>query len=158
LLIRNGEANMADDAWTPQKVMEIILAEADRPGALLPVLRAIDHVFGHVPDAAVPMVAGALNLSRAEVHGVLTFYADFRREPPPRHVLKLCRAEACQARNGEALAADAQSDLAGRDDIALEAVYCLGLCASGPAGMLDGRPVARLDRARLAALIGELGP
>jgi formate dehydrogenase subunit gamma len=108
------------------------------------------------------MVAEALNLSRAEVHGVVTFYHDFRRSPPGRHLLKLCRAEACQAAGGDALAAAAQSRLGieigqttpdGR--VTLEAVYCLGLCATAPSAMLDDRVVGRLDEPRLTALLTE---
>ncbi len=142
-------------AWDATRAAAIIEAEAHRDGALLPVLHALSRAFGHVPDEAVPIVASTLNITRAEVHGVLTFYHDFHREPPLPHMLKLCRAEACQARGGEALAAWAQTRLAGCDTVALEAVYCLGLCASGPAALLDGRPVARLDPARLDRLLAE---
>jgi formate dehydrogenase subunit gamma len=149
---------MGADSFDTETLMAILLAEADREGALLPVLHAVSRAFGHIPDRAVAIIADALNLSRAEVHGVVGFYHDFRREPPPRHVLKLCRAEACQARGGEALAAQAQAAHADRDDLAIEAVYCLGLCASGPAAMLDGRVLARLDDARLSALVAELAP
>jgi formate dehydrogenase subunit gamma len=106
------------------------------------------------------MIAEALNLTRAEVHGIVTFYHDFRREPPGRHVLKLCRAEACQSMGAEALATHAQGRLhvgwgetAAGGSLTLEPVYCLGLCACAPAALLDGRPVGRLDRARLDALL-----
>ena len=119
-------------------------AQKHREGATLPILHALQEVFGFVPDEAIPMVAEALNLSRAEVHGVVTFYHDFRKEPPGRRVLKLCRAESCQAAGGDALAARAEETLGvtmgettadGR--VTLEAVYCLGLCHSAPAAMLD---------------------
>ena len=119
---------------------------------MLPILHALQEAFGCVPEVAVPMVAEALNLTRAEVHGIVTFYHDFRREPPGRHVLKICRAEACQAAGCDALAAAAQSRLGieigdttpdGR--VTLEAVYCLGLCATAPSAMLDDRVVGRLD-------------
>lgn len=150
--------------WSAEAALAIVLEEADREGALLPVLHALQAAFGYVPEAAVPIVAEALNLSRADVHGVLTFYHDFRRVPPPAHVLRLCRAEACQARGGDAVAAHAEQRLGARigDDVAadgmgLEPVYCLGLCASGPAGMLDGRLLGRLDPARLDAVLAELG-
>jgi len=133
-------------------------------GATLPILHALQDAFGCVPEAAVPMIAEALNLSRAEVHGVVTFYHDFRRQPAGRHVLKLCRAEACQAAGGDALAARAAQRLG----VALgettpdgattvEATYCLGLCAVAPAAMLDGRLCGRLDEGRLDALIAEAG-
>jgi len=131
-------------------------------GATLPIFHALQEVFGYVPEAAIPMVADALNLSRAEVHGVVTFYHDYRREPAGRHVLKLCRAEACQAAGGDALAARAESRLGvamgettadGR--VTLEATYCLGLCATAPSAMLDGRVRGRLDESRIDALVSE---
>src|SRR5262249_3463778 len=96
---------MPFEAWEEQRAREIIAAHAGIPGATLPILHALQEAFGCVPEAAVPMIADALNLSRAETHGVVTFYHDFRREPPGRHVLKLCRAEACQAMGGDALGA-----------------------------------------------------
>jgi len=97
--------------WHSEHASEVIAEHRQRDGAMLPMLHALQDVFGYVPEAAVPMVAAALNLSRAEVHGTVTFYHDFRREPPGRHVLKLCRAEACQAAGGDALAARAQARL-----------------------------------------------
>lgn len=116
-----------------------------------------------MPREAVPIIAGALNLTRAEVHGVVSFYHDFRPAPAGAHTLRLCRAEACQAAGGEALAAHAEQSLGvgmggttADGGVTLEAVYCLGLCASGPAAMLDGAPVARLDAARLDRLIAGL--
>ena len=148
---------MSHRPWNPDAAVAVIAGEARREGALLPVLHALNHAFGYVPSAAVALVADALNLSRAEVHGVVTFYHDFRAAPPPAHVLKLCRAEACQARGGEALAARTQARLAGREDVAVEAIYCLGLCADGPAALLDDRPVARLDDARLTDLLARAG-
>lgn len=154
---------MPDQAkWSPERAREVIGAHGGQPGALLPVLHALQEEFGHVPEPALPLVAEALNLSRAEVHGVVTFYHDFRRDPAGRHVVKLCRAEACQARGGEALAAHARDALGigwgettpdGR--VTLEPVYCLGLCACAPAGMIDGRVVARLDGAALDRLLAE---
>ena len=113
-------------------------------GAALPILHALQETFGCVPDAAVPLVAEALNLSRAEIHGTVTFYHDFRNEPPGRRVLKLCRAESCQAAGGDALAARAEAKLGVKMGettpdarVTLEPVYCLGLCHSSPAAMLD---------------------
>jgi formate dehydrogenase subunit gamma len=115
-----------------------------------------------VPEPAVPMVAEALNLTRAEVHGVFTFYHDFRHKPAGKHVLKLCRAEACQAAGGDALAARAEAKLGVAignttpdDRVTFEPIYCLGLCATAPSAMLDGRLVGRLDEARIDALIAE---
>jgi formate dehydrogenase subunit gamma len=150
------------EPWDAERAARIISENMWREGPALPILHALQETFGHVPAAAVRMVAEALNLSRAEVHGVVTFYHDFRSEPPGRHVLKLCRAEACQAAGGDALAAAAQSRLGidighttpdGR--VTLEAVYCLGLCATAPSAMLDDRVVGRLDEPRLAALLTE---
>lgn len=133
------------------------------PGALLPLLHALQDRAGHVPPEAVPAIAEHLNLSRAEVHGVLTYYHHFRTEPAGRHVLQLCRAEACRAMGSEQLWQQACSRLglpAGgtRADAAatLEAVYCLGLCASSPAAQLDDRLHARLTPQRLDALLAPL--
>jgi formate dehydrogenase subunit gamma len=156
------ESVQSYEPWDPVRAAEIISAHQRLEGPMLPILHALQAAFGHVPEAAVPIVAEALNLSRAEVHGVVTFYHDFRREPPPRHVLKLCRAEACQAAGGDALAARAEARLgvkmgkASADGrVALEPIYCLGLCATAPSAMLDGRIVGRLDQPRLDALLKE---
>src|SRR5262245_36609756 len=102
---------MPPPAWSPETAAEIAAAYADREGALLPLLHDLHAVFGCIPEAATPIVARALNMSRAEVHGVITFYHDFRRKPAGRRVLKLCRAEACQARGGDAAAARVESAL-----------------------------------------------
>jgi formate dehydrogenase subunit gamma len=150
------------EGWKRERAAEIIAAHAKGEGATLLVLHALQETFGCVPEEAVPMVADALNLSRAEVHGVVTFYHDFRREPPGRHVLKLCRAEACQSRGGDALAEHAHARLGtgwggttADGSVTVEPVFCLGLCACAPAAMLDGRVVGRLDGARLDALLAE---
>jgi formate dehydrogenase subunit gamma len=125
-------------------------------------LHEVQATFGYIPDAVVPMIAEALNLSRAEVHGVVTFYHDFRSAPAGQHVLKICRAEACQATGGDALAARAEARLGvkmgatsadGR--VTLEPVYCLGLCSVSPSAMLDGKIVARLDEKKLDTLLAE---
>ncbi len=146
--------------WNPAEAAAIIAATRDSPGALLPMLHALQAAFGCIPEAAVPLIAASLNLSRAEVHGVISFYHDFRRTPPGRHVLKMCRAEACQAVGGEALAARTLARL-GIDwhgttpdgAVTVEPVFCLGLCATGPAALLDEAPLGRLDAARLDALM-----
>jgi formate dehydrogenase subunit gamma len=150
------------EPFSPERAVEIIAAHADQEGALLPVLHALQHAFGHIPDEAVRIVAGALNLSRAEVHGVVTFYHDFRLQPGAKRTLKLCRAEACQARGGDAIAALAEQKLglamgekAEDGSVALEPIYCLGLCASGPSAMLGDRVIGRIDETRLDALIEE---
>lgn len=146
--------------WSKERAEEIIQAHLVMEGAALPILHALQEEFGCVPEDVVPMVAAALNLTRAEMHGIVTFYHDFRREPPGRHVLKLCRAEACQSMGGDALAARARERLrigwgetASDGSLTLEPVYCLGLCACAPAALLDGKPVGRLDGARLDALL-----
>jgi formate dehydrogenase subunit gamma len=148
--------------WDPEAAAEIAARYAGKEGALLPLLHELQRTFGCVPDAAAPIAAKALNLSRAEVHGVVSFYHDFRRAPAGKRVLQLCRAEACQARGGDAVAARAEQALGvamgetrADGQVTLEAVYCLGLCASGPAALIDGAPVARLKGARLERLLRE---
>jgi formate dehydrogenase subunit gamma len=146
--------------WDPDRAAALIGALKDEPGATLPILHALQHEFGYIDREAVPMVAQALNLSRAEVHGVVSFYHDFREAPAGRHVLKLCRAEACQSMGADALADKARERL--RVDwygttpdggVTLEPVFCLGLCACAPAAMLDGQVFGALDDARLTRLI-----
>ena len=148
--------------WRPDLAAEIVAPYVSQPGSLLPILHALQHEFGYIPDDAVPIVAQALNVSRADVHGVLTFYPDYRRELPGAHVLKLCQAESCQARGGRAIAAQAQSRLGvplgettADGAVTVEPIYCLGLCATAPSAMLDGRVVGRLDEARIDALVAE---
>jgi len=152
----------AYEPWDVARASALIAEHTGRDGPLLPMLHAFAETFGCVPQAAEPMIAHALNISRAEVHGVVTFYHDFRREPAGRHVLKLCRAEACQSSGGDRLAARAATRLgvamggtAPDGSVTLEPVYCLGLCATAPAAMLDGRVVGRLDETRLDALLAE---
>lgn len=134
------------------QVGEILRRHQGREGALLPILNDVQAALGHVPAAAVPLIAEALNLSRAEVHGVVTFYHDLKGAPAERPVIKLCRAEACQARGVEALAPLFENDAR----IEVETVYCLGLCASGPSAMVGARVFARLDEAAAQKLIGEV--
>ena len=130
---------------------------------LLPLLHMLQEEIGFVDDAAIPAIAAALNLSRADVHGVVTFYHDFRRAPGGRHVVKLCRAESCQARGGAAMeraAADrlgvAMGETRRDGQVTLEPVYCLGLCGIGPNALVDGRPVARIDAAALDRIAQEI--
>jgi formate dehydrogenase subunit gamma len=145
-----------------EKTRDIIAAHRHLQGALLPTLRALQDAFGYVDERAEPLIADVLNLTRAEVHGVVSFYHDFRRKPAGRHVVYLCRAEACQSAGGETLAAEAEAALgiASGETTAdgkttLGAVYCLGLCAVAPAAMIDGRPVGRLDAEHLDAILKE---
>lgn len=150
-------------AWSRERAKTIIETHRAMEGAALPILHAVQAEFGYVPDEAVPMIAQALNLTRADVHGIVSFYSDFRRELPGRHVLRLCRAEACQAMGGDALAARALARLGigwGETSrggaVTVEAVYCLGLCATSPAALLDGQPIGRIDAERLDALLAGL--
>jgi formate dehydrogenase subunit gamma len=148
--------------WDSTRANEIVTAHAGLVGATLPILHALQEEFGYVSEDAIPLIASALNLSRAEVHGVVTFYHDFRRKPSGRHVLKLCRAEACQSMAGSALA-EAFLRREGLDwggttadgALTVEPVYCLGLCACAPAALYDGEPVARLSHETLEALSQE---
>lgn len=154
----------ANRQWNAARAADIIASGSGAEGPLLPILHALQAEFGYVDRAAEPMIADALNISRAEVHGVVTFYHDFRPEPAGAHVLRLCRAEACQAAGCETLVDRAERALgtpvgttAPGGRVTLEAVYCLGLCALAPSAMLDGRVVGRLDASRLDALIAEAG-
>lgn len=151
------------DTWSEAETLEIVSRHAHREGPLLPILHDVQETFGCVPSAAVPVIAQALNLSRAEVHGCVTFYHDFRDVPAGRCVLKICRAEACQSMGGEALVKRAEERTGtacgetSRDGrVTLEAVYCLGLCANAPSAMLDGRLIGRLDTDELEALLDEV--
>jgi formate dehydrogenase subunit gamma len=153
------------EPWSEPRGAEIIAAHTGQQGAALPVLHAMQDVFGHIPRAALPMVAAALNLSRAELYGIVSFYHDFRETPPGAHILKLCRAEACQAMGGEALAEAAQERLgiswgetSADGGVTLKAVFCLGLCACAPAAMLDGNVVGRLDQEKFCALLDQIVP
>jgi formate dehydrogenase subunit gamma len=152
----------AYEPWEAGRASEIIAGFKGMEGATLPIFHALQHAFGYVPEPAVPMVADALNLSRAEVYGVLTFYHEFRHEPAGKHVLKLCRAEACQAAGADALTARAEQRLGVKlgettadDRCTIEAIYCLGLCATAPSAMLDGRVVGRLTEQKLDRLLVE---
>lgn len=151
---------MAAATALEQRIRAILADHQGLEGPLLPVLHAVQAEFGHVPREALPVIAQALNISRAEVHGVVSFYHDFREEKAGRRVVKLCRAEACQAMGADALAAQAQAKLGlswggttPDGAVTLEQVFCLGLCACGPAALVDGEVVGRLDAARLDAIL-----
>jgi len=145
----------------------VLQRHLEQPGALLPILHDVQSALGHVPREAVPQIADALNLSRAEVHGVVTYYHHFRSEPPGRHVVQICRAEACQAMGADALMAHAE-DLLGCPThgghgstsadrrYTLNPVYCLGLCASSPAVVVDDKLHARMTPARFDRLVNDL--
>ena len=152
------------DAHTlDQRMVAIVTEHAKRPGAMLPMLHALQDSYGHVPPAAVPVIADALNVSRAEVHGVITFYHHFRSAPPGRHVVQLCRAEACQAVGARALEAHVFGKLGcgygqttADGAVTLEPAYCLGNCACGPSMMVDDQIVGRVDGACFDATLAEL--
>lgn len=142
------------------RVADMLSSWPEEPGSLLPLLHAVQDALGYIPPEAVPMIAAALQRSRAEVHGVITFYPHFRMQPLVGRHLEICRAEACQARGANQLIEHActqmglvmgDTDPAGR--VSTGAVYCLGLCAQGPAVMLDGQPHAHVTPARLAELL-----
>ena len=164
-------------AWDQDSARSIIAGLVHLEGAALPILHALQEEFGHVDAQVVPLLADALNLSRAEVHGTISFYHDFKTAPQPRRVIKLCRAEACQALGCEALVQDlahrhgiavdghghahghTHSHDCGHDHshVAVETVYCLGNCALGPSALVDGELIGRLDSDRLAELCTETG-
>jgi len=146
-----------ESAAVERCVAAAVASMKDEPGPLLEILHAVQNELGCVPAEAVPLIADALNLSRAEVHGVVSFYHHFREQPAGQHTIKLCRAEACQSMNGDALAEFAKRRLQiefgqTRADgkVTLEAVYCLGNCACAPSAMIDGQLRGRLDSEALA--------
>lgn len=149
--------------WAPQAIQAEVDALKHKPGALLPILHALQNRFGFIPEAAVPIIAEALNQTRAEVHGVISFYHHFRTTPPGRHVVQICRAEACQAVGARQLEAHAKTRL-GVDyhqttsdrEITLEAVYCLGNCACGPSIRVDDSVRGRITPEVFDALLDEL--
>jgi formate dehydrogenase subunit gamma len=145
-----------------ERARDVCSRHGNRPDELIEILHELQEEFGYVPEAVLPVIAKAINLSRAEVYGVVTFYHDFRREPAGRHVVKICRAEACQSMNGEALCNHAKASLkAGFGEttadgqVTLEAVYCLGNCALSPAMMVDGQLHGRVDARRFDEIMGE---
>ena len=150
--------------WTPDMVRAEMDALKHKPGALLPILHAVQNRIGYIPEGAVAIIAEALQQTRAEVHGVISFYHHFRTHPVGSKVIHVCRAEACQAMGANDLADAAKARL-GVDwhgtttdgSVTLEPVYCLGLCACGPAALVDGVVVGRVDKARLDAILEEAG-
>jgi formate dehydrogenase subunit gamma len=166
--IANREARMKGCApWDANLASRVIDEQLARKGALLPILHALQECFGHIDKAAIPLIAEALNVSKAEVHGVFTFYQDFRASPVDGDVLKLCRAESCQSMGCEDLVAHLAAEHRIEPDrshpgarLHVETVYCLGNCALSPAALLNGDPIGRLDRARIDAIVrdAEMAP
>ena len=154
---------MTNPLPTQARIHALIDAHRARPGATLPMLHAIQDSFGYVPDEALPMIASALNLSRAEIQGVVSFYPHFRRSPPGRHIVQICRAESCLAMGAEALEAHVKAQL-GVDfhqttadgTVTLEPVYCLGNCACSPAIRVDDDIFGRVSARRFDAIVEEL--
>lgn len=154
---------MADRAAWAGAVDKVLERMRSMPGALLPILHGIQEQLGYVPPDAVPRIAEVLNLSRAEVHGVITFYHDFRSEPPGRHVVHVCRAESCQALGAEALLAGACERLgvevhgtSADGAVTIEPIYCLGNCALSPAVMVDRHVYGRMSAERLDTILEAL--
>ena len=131
------------------RIANIVADHAGQEGPLLPVLHDVQKACGHISEDAMREIANLLNLTRAEVYGVVSFYHDFKTKADDRPVIKLCRAEACQARGVDSLAADAIP----QERVKIEAIYCLGLCSAGPAAMIGDQVYARLDAQRFAALV-----
>lgn len=149
---------------TDEAISEVIAAHSHLEGPLLPILHGMMETFAHVPDAAVQPIADALNIGRAEVHGVISFYHDFRTLPAGRHTVKICRAEACQAMGAKDMADDVLAKLGTawhgttpNGAVTIEPVYCLGLCANGPAAMVDDKVVAGLTADSLERTLKEAG-
>ena len=149
------------EPWSAPRAAGIIAEHTHLEGATLPILHALQETFGYVDAGAVPLIADALNLSRAEVHGCITFYHDFRAHPAGRHTVKLCRAEACQAMGSDRLHGEILSRMGcdwhgtSADGVTVEPVYCLGLCANAPAALVDDEPLARLTAESLDAALKE---
>ena len=145
------------------EIRSVAATHVRQPGGLLPALHAVQKHFGYVPENSAAVLAELFNLSRADVHGVITFYRDFRRAKPGRHVVQFCRAEACQAMGARQLETHAcrtagitLGETTADGALTLEVVYCLGACAAAPAMMVDGEPVGRVDAARLDRILGQL--
>lgn len=147
-----------------EDILAIIGSQLHLEGPLLPILHALQEAYEHVPEVAVPLIADALNIGRAEVHGVISFYHGFKDLPAGLHTLKICRAEACQAVGGEAIGIHALAKLglewhgtSRNGAITIEPVYCLGLCACAPAAMVDDKVVGRVDTDKIDSILAEVG-
>jgi formate dehydrogenase subunit gamma len=156
-------AEIEPPAGSEQIARTICEAHGDRPDELLEIFHALQHQLGYVPEPTLPVIARALNLSRAEVYGVLSFYHEFRRSPGGRHLIKICRAEACQSMHSDKLCSHAEQKLGARfgetspdGQYTLEAVYCLGNCALSPAIMIDGDLFGRVDNKRFDDIVAGL--
>lgn len=151
---------MTSSTWDAAIAQHCIDTVKDLPGAMLPILHALQAEFGYIHEEAIPLIADSLNLSRAEVVGVVHFYSDFRTEPPGRHILKVCRAESCQSMGCEALVQHLETSLGASmgqttsdGAVTLETVYCLGNCALSPAVMLDDRLHGKMSPQKVDGLV-----
>ena len=151
------------DNLDKQTVLEIIKPLKDQPGALLPILHSIQKSLGYIPDGVIPFIAGELNLSRADVHGVVSFYHYFRKHKPGKHVIQVCRAESCQAMGSKALEQHVKNTLkidfhatSSDGEFSLEPVYCLGNCACSPAIAIDDKVVGDMDASKFNELLQNL--
>ncbi len=158
-----GQEVGASLSFDEGRALEIIEKLAHLEGAMLPILHALQEAFGYIDERMVPLVAQALNISRAETHGAISFYHDFRHAPAGRHVLRICRAESCQSMGCEGLVDHLRhahhiepGQTSANGVITIENVYCLGQCAVSPAALIDGEPIGRLNEARLDALLSQL--
>ncbi len=142
-------------AKKPDPTIAICARHDDRPDALLEILHDLQDDVGHVPEASLPLIAKALNLSRAEVYGVVTFYHDYHMKPQARHVIKICAAEACQSMGSRALIALAEKLTRGKK-VKIEKTYCLGLCAQSPSMMVNGKVMARVDAKKFKSVLAGL--
>jgi len=154
--------SMTPQAWDEARAMVLIASFKNLPGASMPILHSLQEEFGYIPDEAIPLIADALALSKAEVVGVIDFYADFRKSPPGRHIMRVCRAESCQAMGSDALASHIESRLGVKPGettadgaITLETVYCLGNCALSPAVLIDDKLYGRVSTHRADKLISQ---
>ena len=151
-------------AISDPEIQAVIDKELHLEGPLLPILHGLQATFGHIPDKAIPLVGAALNITKAEVHGVMSFYHDFRKLPAGRHVVRICRAEACQSMGGKALADETLASLGldwhgttANGAVTIEPVYCLGLCACAPAAMVNDKVIGRVDKSRMDKILQEAG-
>lgn len=154
---------MSQPDWDKNAVAEVIESLKDKPGAMLPILHGIQDTLGYIPKGAVPLIATALNVSRAEVHGVITFYHYFRDTPPGKHTVHVCRAESCQSMNGAGLEAHVKAKLGigyhettADGDYSLEPVYCLGNCGCSPAIAIDGEVYGRVSPKRFDEILDDV--
>jgi formate dehydrogenase subunit gamma len=152
---QNLAQKSAPEVYDLDLVREIATSMKVLDGPLIPILHALNDRFGYIDEAAIPVVANVLNLSRAEVHGVVSFYHDFRREPAKRHMLKICRAEACQSMGAEKLFAEVAAALGDSAQVTLEPVYCLGNCALSPSAMIDGKLYGRVSKEKALAEVSK---